>query len=119
MAQPLVVWFTSLQRLFGISGIIAASALAFNLVKYLGAAYLIYLGIKTIISRENLPNKEVQTKGRKRVFLQGITVEALNPKTALFFLAFIPQFIDPAGNAFFQILLLGSPFFSTPVQPFS
>lgn len=92
----------------GISGVIAASALAFNLVKYLGAAYLIYLGIKTIVSRENLPDEAVEAKGRKRVFLQGITVEALNPKTALFFLAFIPQFIDPVGDAFFQILLLGS-----------
>lgn len=93
----------------GISIVLAASALAFNLVKYLGAAYLIYLGIKTILSRDgHMETADIRRTGYRRAFLQGITVEVLNPKTALFFLAFIPQFINPDGVVFAQFLLLGS-----------
>ncbi|NEQ51114.1 MAG: LysE family translocator [Leptolyngbya sp. SIO3F4] len=93
----------------GISIVLAASALAFNLVKYLGAGYLIYLGVKTILSRDgHLVMTHVQSTGYKRAFLQGVTVEVLNPKTALFFLAFIPQFINPHGVVFAQFLLLGT-----------
>ncbi|EKV01227.1 putative threonine efflux protein [Leptolyngbya sp. PCC 7375] len=93
----------------GISIVLAASAFAFNLVKYLGAAYLIYLGIKTILSRDHhIGMANVRSTGYKRAFFQGVTVEVLNPKTALFFLAFIPQFINPDGVVFAQFLLLGS-----------
>ncbi|MEO1207980.1 MAG: LysE family translocator [Cyanobacteria bacterium J06638_20] len=101
--------FHVLAAALGISIILAASAIAFNLVKYLGAGYLIYLGLKTILSRDALMHTAtVQTPGYRRAFLQGITVEILNPKTALFFLAFIPQFVNPEGIVFLQFLLLGT-----------
>ncbi len=93
----------------GISVILAASAVAFNVVKYLGAAYLIYLGVKTILSHEPVISQNAIGKtGYRKAFLQGITVEVLNPKTALFFLAFIPQFVDLEGVVFAQFLLLGT-----------
>lgn len=93
----------------GISALIASSALAFNVVKYLGAAYLIYLGIRKLLIREELQEAAInENLNLKRVFWQGVLVNLLNPKTSLFFLAFLPQFIDPAqGNAIAQILFLG------------
>jgi threonine/homoserine/homoserine lactone efflux protein len=91
----------------GISAILAASALAFSVVKYAGAAYLIYLGIRMILSRgQELTDQPVDASGN--AFSQGIVTEVLNPKTALFFLSFIPQFIVPAHNIFGQFLLLGT-----------
>lgn len=92
----------------GLSVILTTSVVAFNLVKYVGAAYLIYLGIKTLLSRDELPEvAAVTVTGVQRAFRQGIVVELLNPKTALFFLAFIPQFVDPTGLLFAQFILLG------------
>ena len=91
----------------GISAILAASAVAFHTVKYAGAAYLVWLGIRMIRSRnEQMPEKtEAPTGG---AFRQGIFTEALNPKTALFFLSFIPQFIAPErGHVFWQFVALG------------
>jgi len=91
----------------GISAILAASAVAFHTVKYAGAAYLVLLGVKMIRSRNaELPtNTEAPTGG---AFRQGIFTEALNPKTALFFLSFIPQFIAPErGHIFLQFAVLG------------
>ena len=95
----------------GISAILAASAVAFHTVKYAGAAYLIFLGIKMIRSRnvpfQDNPAVEGSTPSRG-AFLQGILTEALNPKTALFFLSFIPQFIAPErGHIFLQFATLG------------
>lgn len=93
----------------GISVVLAASALAFSIVKYLGAAYLIYLGIKTVLKQESIIDVTTDgSLGYRRAFVQGIVVEVLNPKTALFFIAFIPQFINPDGVVFAQFLLLGS-----------
>src|SRR5215467_10863683 len=91
----------------GISAILAASAIAFRTVKYAGAAYLVFLGIKMIRSRNaELPFATEARKGH--AFRQGILTEALNPKTALFFLSFIPQFIAPErGHIFLQFALLG------------
>lgn len=98
-----------LAAALGLSVVLATSALAFNLVKYLGAAYLIYLGIKTLFQDDELPLDEtVEITGSRRAFWQGIAVEALNPKTALFFLAFIPQFVDPSGTVYLQFILLGT-----------
>ena len=92
----------------GVSAILATSALAFSIVKYVGAAYLIYLGLRTLTSTEELdleaPFPLIDTR---RSLYQGITTEMLNPKTALFFLAFIPQFINPHGVVFLQFVLLG------------
>lgn len=94
----------------GLSALLLSSALAFNAVKYAGAAYLIYLGVKTLLTREEAgPTRAVQKAGLSRVFFQGVVVNLLNPKTALFFFAFLPQFIDPArGSVAVQIILLGS-----------
>jgi threonine/homoserine/homoserine lactone efflux protein len=93
----------------GISLVIAQSALAFSLVKYVGAAYLIYLGIRLLLRKhEELAAVEVASQGPRRAFLEGIVVEALNVKTALFFLAFLPQFISPGEPLVAQLVVLGS-----------
>src|SRR5215831_17948965 len=91
----------------GVSAVLAASAVAFHTVKYAGAAYLVFLGIKMIRSRNaDLPRETSAPQGS--AFRQGILTEALNPKTALFFLSFIPQFIAPQlGHVFFQFAALG------------
>src|SRR5690625_4556421 len=96
----------TLAAALGISAVLATSAVAFSLVKWAGVLYLIYLGLRTLFERgeaQDLPLGPV-SRGALR---QGVLTEALNPKTALFFLAFIPQFIDPNGNAFAQFVLLG------------
>lgn len=91
----------------GLSAILAASAVAFHTVKYAGAAYLIWLGIRMIRTR----NAEMTMLARgpsNGAFRQGILTELLNPKTALFFLSFIPQFVAPAhGHVFLQFAVLG------------
>jgi len=94
----------------GLSLILAASAVAFAIVKYAGAAYLIYLGIRMVISsRRDLGMQLVGNARVRNPFWQGIATEVLNPKTAIFFLAFIPQFVERASSAvFWQFLLLGS-----------
>jgi threonine/homoserine/homoserine lactone efflux protein len=92
----------------GVSAILAASAVAFHTVKYVGAAYLVWLGIRMIRTR----NAEMPTQAATPAqgsFLQGILTEVLNPKTALFFLSFIPQFIVAGrGHVFLQFLVLGT-----------
>src|ERR687891_954559 len=94
---------------FGLSALLMTSALAFNTVKYAGAAYLIYLGIRRLASSQpSFERTEVESASFLRIFGQGILVNALNPKTALFFFAFIPQFVDPStGSVALQTLLLG------------
>ena len=95
----------------GLSALLVSSATAFSVVKYLGAAYLVYLGIQRLRSKESLAaasDTSAQQATLARVFTQGIVVNVLNPKTALFFFAFLPQFIDPArGHIATQILSLG------------
>src|SRR5207253_8280517 len=92
----------------GLSAILAASAVAFHTVKYAGAAYLIWLGIRTIRTRN--AEMTLQAPGPSNgAFWQGIATEVLNPKTALFFLSFIPQFVNrESGHVFWQFLLLGT-----------
>jgi threonine/homoserine/homoserine lactone efflux protein len=94
----------------GISVILAKSALAFSAVKYAGAAYLCYLGIKMILEArrdDSLPTLDVPA--RRNPLWQGVATEVLNPKTALFFLSFIPQFVDHhSGHVFSQFVVLGS-----------
>jgi threonine/homoserine/homoserine lactone efflux protein len=100
-----------LAAVFGLSAIIAHSALAFSIIKYIGACYLIYLGIRSFLKTEDSfepANKKVP-ESFKKIFYQGALTNALNPKVALFFLAFLPQFIQPGSMAVqWQILLLGS-----------
>ncbi len=94
---------------FGLSAILATSALAFALVRYAGAAYLIYLGIAMLRSRNMKVDVEEEAGTSHGHFLQGITTEVLNPKTALFFLSFIPQFVTTAkGHLISQFLVLGA-----------
>ncbi|MGJ3252034.1 MAG: LysE family translocator [Elainellaceae cyanobacterium] len=93
----------------GVSAILATSSIAFAIVKYAGAAYLIYLGVCTLMRGDRpLSDVESSTSTPLDAFRQGVVTELLNPKTALFFLAFIPQFIDPAENVGLQFILLGS-----------
>jgi len=94
----------------GISAIIAESAVAFNIIKYLGAGYLIYLGIRSILSKKKsiVIRSGLKPLSNRKIFLQGVITNVLNPKVALFFLAFLPQFIHTENNnAHWQILFLG------------
>ena len=96
----------------GLSAVLATSALAFNVVKYAGAAYLVWLGIQKL--RRTAQAEATETPANHslvRIFRDGIVVNVLNPKTALFFLAFLPQFVTPAkGNVPLQCAFLGSVF---------
>lgn len=93
----------------GLSLVVAQSALAFNLVKYVGAAYLIYLGVRLLRRKDDgMHVKAVAAQGAGRALVEGIVVEMLNVKTALFFLAFLPQFVSPAQPLVPQLVLLGS-----------
>lgn len=96
----------------GLSAILTSSALAFDAVKYLGAAYLIYVGIRRILTRdEPVLDTKSEPASLRRVFSQGVVVNLLNPKTALFFLAFLPQFTSSSRGALApQLLLLGGIF---------
>ena len=93
---------------FGLSAILAASATAFSIVKYLGALYLLWIGINMIRSRNAAFDESVPAAGSLHVFRQGVLTEAMNPKTALFFLSFLPQFVNPdRGYVVAQFLILG------------
>ncbi|HEU4365686.1 MAG TPA: LysE family translocator [Candidatus Krumholzibacteria bacterium] len=93
---------------FGVAALIEASPVAFDVVRYLGAGYLIYLGVRTWRSRDSGGMTAVRpAASRRRVFSEGIVVNFLNPKTAIFFLAFLPQFVDPAGSVSLQLVVLG------------
>jgi threonine/homoserine/homoserine lactone efflux protein len=95
----------------GLSAIIARSALAFNIIKYFGAAYLIYLGVRSLLSRKRSfeINADILKLSYKKLFWQGVVTNVLNPKVALFFLAFLPQFVDmKSGSTQWQILFLGT-----------
>jgi threonine/homoserine/homoserine lactone efflux protein len=88
-----------LTAALGLSAILLSSALAFSAVKYLGAAYLIFLGIRRLLTRgEAQEALTVQSQSLGRVYSQAVIVAVLNPKTALFFFAFLPQFVSPAGG---------------------
>ena len=94
----------------GVSALLASSAAAFTVVKLLGAAYLVFLGIRRLLGSERVEDQEVPARRRSlwRIYGQGVVVNVLNPKTALFMLALLPQFVDPArGPVTGQILFLG------------
>jgi threonine/homoserine/homoserine lactone efflux protein len=95
----------------GLSALLASSATAFAAVKYLGAAYLVWLGVRKLRHRAPGPVDEAPPVPRSRLFAQGIVVNVLNPKTAIFFLAFLPQFVNPArGPVAVQVIVLGACF---------
>jgi len=99
----------TLAAAFGISAILMSSSLAFDVVKLLGAGYLIYLGVRKLMEKDATDaNLTDERKSLRRIFMQGMVVNILNPKTALFFFAFLPQFVEPAkGNVALQIIVLG------------
>jgi threonine/homoserine/homoserine lactone efflux protein len=92
---------------FGLSALLASSAVAFEVVKYAGVAYLVYLGVRALRSG-GAPETRIAPAGMRRTVAEGVLVNVLNPKVSLFFLAFLPQFVDPEkGSAATQILVLG------------
>ena len=101
-------WVHILAAAFGIAALLRSSPLAFNLVRYAGAAYLIYLGIRMVVKKTDLSSQQLEPERLGSIFRQGAITNMLNPKVAIFFLAFLPQFIDARrGSVVLQILLLG------------
>jgi len=92
----------------GLSVLLAQSAAAFSVVKYIGAAYLVYLGIRLLLSRAGSAPVQTKSTGARRALLEGILVEALNVKTALFFLAFLPQFLVSGTPVVIQLVVMGT-----------
>lgn len=102
-------FFHVVAAAFGLSVLIANSAVAFGMVKYIGAAYLVYLGIRMLTGKtHDTAPARVRREGARKALVEGIVVEALNVKTALFFLTFLPQFVSPSEPFAAQIALLGS-----------
>jgi threonine/homoserine/homoserine lactone efflux protein len=98
-----------LAAALGLSLLVAQSAMAFNTIKYVGAAYLVYLGLRLLLREDHkLAASPVVAQGTRRALCEGVLVEALNVKTALFFLAFLPQFVSQAAPLAPQLVLLGS-----------
>ena len=100
-----------LAAVAGLSALIARSAYAFTIIKYIGALYLVYLGIRSLLNKrkELVIEKNIRQLSYRKIFWQGFTTNVLNPKVALFFLAFLPQFINiHSGNTAWQILFLGT-----------
>jgi threonine/homoserine/homoserine lactone efflux protein len=100
------------MAVLGLSAILVASTILFNSIKYIGAAYLVYLGIKAIIERtEGLPDMHTATITVPQAFRQAVLAEILNPKSAIFFLAFLPQFVQTQKGAVpLQLMILGTLF---------
>jgi threonine/homoserine/homoserine lactone efflux protein len=99
----------------GLSALLVSSATAYNTVRWVGAAYLVWLGVQRLLARDEPsgPSKDGtgSRRGLGRIFAQGVVVNVLNPKTALFFFAFLPQFVDTSrGSVPFQVLVLGVAF---------
>lgn len=100
----------TIAAVVGLSAIIAKSATAFDIIKYVGAAYLVYLGIKSWLTKKSSFRLEdkIESATYKKIFWQGVITNVLNPKVALFFLAFLPPFIDiSSAHPQWQILFLG------------
>ena len=92
----------------GLSAIVASSPIAFSVVTWLGALYLIYMGVRTLLTQPPAASEDPQAAPFSQLFGRGIIVQIFNPKIALFFLAFLPQFVDPTrGSVPLQTLLLG------------
>ena len=99
----------------GLSALLVSSATAYHAVRWLGAAYLIWLGVRRLLAHDEdapaAPGPGTRRHGLRRIFAQGVVVNVLNPKTALFFLAFLPQFVDVSrGSVPFQVVVFGVAF---------
>jgi threonine/homoserine/homoserine lactone efflux protein len=97
----------TLAAAIGLSALIVSSAVAFSVVKYAGAAYLVYLGIRRLLERTDPRHVVVRDQPLARLFWRGAVVNVLNPKTALFFFAFLPQFVDPGRTVWTQVVAFG------------
>jgi threonine/homoserine/homoserine lactone efflux protein len=96
-----------LAAAIGLSTFVLSSATAFSVVKYAGAAYLVFLGVRRLLERDE-ERVEARERGLRRIYGQGVVVNVLNPKTALFFFAFLPQFVDVgAGHVTLQLVTFG------------
>jgi threonine/homoserine/homoserine lactone efflux protein len=96
---------------FGLAGLLARVPIAYDVVRYAGAAYLIYLGMRLLFAPPTSAARPLAGESNLRIFLQGLVTNVLNPKVALFFLAFLPQFAEPArGPLWGQLLVLGTLF---------
>jgi threonine/homoserine/homoserine lactone efflux protein len=101
-------WVHILAAAFGIAALLRSSPMAFNVVRYAGAGYLVYLGIRMLAQKTDLSSQQLKAASLKSIFRQGVITNVLNPKVAIFFLAFLPQFVDARrGSVVLQILLLG------------
>ena len=101
-------WAHILAAAFGIAALLASSPVAFNVVRYAGAAYLIYLGVKLLAQKTDLTSRQLEPENLISIFRQGVITNVLNPKVAMFFLAFLPQFVDARrGSVVWQIIFLG------------
>ncbi|WP_075980009.1 LysE family translocator [Bacillus massilinigeriensis] len=111
----------TIALVIGLSAIISASAIAFDIIKYLGAAYLFYLGVRAFLEKSSMlsissPQTNVNLKPAHS-FTQGVLTEVLNPKTALFFLSFLPQFVHPEnGSVVTQLMILGLTFVALSIS---
>jgi threonine/homoserine/homoserine lactone efflux protein len=100
----------------GLSSLLASSATAFEAVKLVGAVYLVYLGVRRLLTKAGPVTLERERRPLRELYRRGVVVNVLNPKTALFFLAFLPQFVDPdAGHAWLQVGFLGMLFVAIAV----
>jgi threonine/homoserine/homoserine lactone efflux protein len=97
----------TLAAAIGLSALIVSSAVAFSIVKYAGAAYLVYLGIRRLLERTEPRDVVVRDRPLAQLFWRGAVVNVLNPKTALFFFAFLPQFVDPGRTVWTQVVVFG------------
>jgi threonine/homoserine/homoserine lactone efflux protein len=97
----------TLAAAIGLSALIVSSAVAFSVVKYAGAAYLVYLGIRRLFEREPQDPVVMRRQPLAQLFWRGAMVNVLNPKTALFFFAFVPQFVDPGRTVWSQVVVFG------------
>ena len=106
------VWCQALASAFGVTALFAASPMAFEVVRWAGVAYLIYLGVSLLMAQDRAASPgEAKTVNRPRIWMQGIGINLLNPKISIFFISFLPQFVDPAkGAVFAQLLLLAVAF---------
>lgn len=100
--------FHTLAVAFGLSALLTAVPAAYEIIKYTGAAYLVYLGVKMIIAKQSLSTEDNKAPIKMHsVFLQAMVTNIFNPKVALFFLAFLPQFVSGTSNITYQIIFLG------------
>jgi len=101
-------WAHILAAAIGLAALLRSSPLAFSAIRYAGAGYLFYLGVRVLLQRDHRASRDLPDEKLGKIFRQGVITNVLNPKVGLFFLAFLPQFVEARrGSVAFQILFLG------------